>query len=176
MSDLINIRLTKECPSVQAMDEAAKALGMSRNEMMIKAITMFIGFDLTFYKRLEAYSRRVKVPIHIAIQNTIIKRWARDNAKRAVWETNKDLLLEFSLCSNGIIEPKELYEMIYQMTFAEEAKERIAELEQEVNQGLELRGLDKVFYETYQSKYGYTQGVEQTTQDGSMVYWQEELK
>ena len=29
-----------------------------------------------------------------------------------------------------IIGPKELYEIIYQMTFAEEAKERIAELEQ----------------------------------------------
>ena len=77
MSDLINIRLTKDCPSVQAMDEAAKALGMSRNEMMIKAITMFIGFAPTFYKRLEAYSQRVKVPMHIAIQNTIIKRWHR---------------------------------------------------------------------------------------------------
>ena len=56
MSDLINIRLTKDCPSVQAMDTQAKALGISRNEMMIKAITIFIGFNATFYKRLEAYS------------------------------------------------------------------------------------------------------------------------
>ena len=176
MSDLINIRLTKDCPSVQAMDEAAKALGMSRNEMMIKAIKMFIGFDATFYKRLEAYSQKVKVPMHIAIQNTIIKRWAQDNAKKVVWEINKDLLLEFSLCSKGIIGPKELYEMIYQMTFAEEAKERIAELEQEVSQGLELKGSDKVFYETYKSKYGYTPDLKQTTQDESMAYWQEELK
>lgn len=176
MSDLINIRLTKDCPSAQAMDTQAKALGMSRNEMMIKAITMFIGFDPTFYKRLEAYSQEVKVPMHIAIQNAIIKRWAQDNAKKAVWETNKDLLLEFSLCSNGIIEPKELYEMIYQMTFAEEAKERITEFEQEVNQGLEMRGSDKVFYETYKSKYGYTPDLEQTRQDESMAYWGEEFK
>lgn len=176
MSDLINIRLTKECPFIQAMDTQAKGLGMSRNEMMIRAITMFIGFDPTFYKRLEAYSQKAKVLMHIAIQNTIIKRWVQDNAKKAVWETNKDLLLEFSLCSNGIIEPKELYEMIYQMTFAEEAKECIAELEQEVSQGLELRGSDEVFYETYKSKYGYIPDLEQTTQDESMAYWQEELK
>lgn len=45
MMDLINIRLTKDCPSVQAMDETAKALGISRNEMMIKAITMSRGFE-----------------------------------------------------------------------------------------------------------------------------------
>ena len=88
MSDLINIRLTKECPSVQVMNNQAKALGMSSNEMMIKAITMFIGFDPTFYKKLEAYSQKVKVPMHIAIQNTIIKRWARDNAKKSLGRKN----------------------------------------------------------------------------------------
>ena len=93
MSDLINIRLTKECPSVQVMNNQAKALGMSSNEMMIKAITMFIGLDPIFYKQLEVYSQKVKVPMHIAIQNTIIKRWAQGNVKKAVWETNKDLLL-----------------------------------------------------------------------------------
>ena len=101
---------------------------------------------------------------------------AQDNAKKVVWETNKDLLLEFSLCSNDIIEAKELYEMIYQMTFAEEVKVLITELEQEVSQGLELRGSDKVFYENYQPKYGYAPELEQTTQDESMVYWQEEVK
>ena len=40
MPELINIRLTKDSPEVSAMDAQAKALGMSRNEMILKAITM----------------------------------------------------------------------------------------------------------------------------------------
>ncbi len=31
--------------------------------------------------------------MQLAIQNTFLKRWAQDNAKNVVWETNKDLLL-----------------------------------------------------------------------------------
>lgn len=53
MADIINIRLTKDCSEVSAMDEAAKALGISRNEMIVRAITMMVNFDTTFYKKLE---------------------------------------------------------------------------------------------------------------------------
>jgi hypothetical protein len=53
MPDLINIRLTKDSPEIEAMDKAAKALGMSRNEMILKAIGMMISFDTVFYKKLE---------------------------------------------------------------------------------------------------------------------------
>ncbi|MGD9676762.1 MAG: hypothetical protein AB7V16_00150 [Vulcanibacillus sp.] len=40
MADLINIRLIKDSPAVEAMDYAAHNLGMSRNEMIIKAVTI----------------------------------------------------------------------------------------------------------------------------------------
>ncbi len=75
MPDLINIRLTKDCPEVYLMDETAKALGISRNEMIIRVITLMVNFDKTFYKKFEKYSETVKVPMHFAIQNMIIKRW-----------------------------------------------------------------------------------------------------
>lgn len=42
-----------------------------------------------------------------------IKRWAQDNAKRTVWRVNTDILLEFSQSNEGVIQPKELYEMLY---------------------------------------------------------------
>jgi len=61
MPDLINIRLTKDSPAVEAMDEAASKLGMSRNEMILKAIGMMISFDKVFYKKLESYSEKMKV-------------------------------------------------------------------------------------------------------------------
>jgi hypothetical protein len=88
MPDLINIRLTKDSPEIEAMDEAARALGMSRNEMIFKAIGMLISFDKVFYKKLEAYSEKMKVPMWTALQNRIIKRWAQDAAKTAVWGSN----------------------------------------------------------------------------------------
>ena len=53
MADLINIRYTKDSTEVEAIDEVAKALGMSRNEMILKAIGMMISFDNVFYKKLE---------------------------------------------------------------------------------------------------------------------------
>jgi uncharacterized protein (DUF1778 family) len=40
MADIINIRLTKDCPEVSLMDETAKALGISRNEMIVRAASV----------------------------------------------------------------------------------------------------------------------------------------
>lgn len=101
MPDLINIRLTKDSPEIEAMDEAAKAFGMSRNEMIIKAIGMMISFDKVFYKKLEAYSEKIKVPMWLALQNMTIKRWAQDAAKIAVWGYNPEVLIEFSTTEDG---------------------------------------------------------------------------
>ncbi len=90
MADIINIRLTKDCSEVSAMDEAAKALDISRNEMIVRAITMMVNFYTTFYNKLEKYSENVRMPMYLAIQNTIIKRWAQDNAKKTVWGANRN--------------------------------------------------------------------------------------
>lgn len=56
MEDIINIRLTKDCPEVLLMDTETKALGISRNEMIVRAISMMLNFETTFYKKLEKYS------------------------------------------------------------------------------------------------------------------------
>lgn len=154
------------------MDEAAKALGMSRNEMILKAIGMMISFDKVFYKKLEAYSEKMKVPMWTALQNMIIKRWAQDAAKTAVWGNNTEVLIEFSTTEDGTIAPKELYEMAYQMTFAAEAKERIAALDREVSTGLPLRNDDKAFYEKYRYKYGC---VPREQDENAFAFWESEM-
>ena len=173
MPDIINIRLTKDCPEVSLMDETAKALGISRNEMIIRAITLMVNFDKTFYKKLEKYSETVKVPMYLAIQNTLIKRWAQDNAKKAVWGTNKDLLLEFAYNEEGVVSTKELYEMIYKLTIEEERKERFRLLQEDVNHGLELKGEDKVFYEEFKPKYGYKPRMEQASMEEGSAFWED---
>jgi len=45
------------------MDEAAKKLGMSRNELIVNGINLMVNFDTHFYKRLESYIKRLNVPI-----------------------------------------------------------------------------------------------------------------
>lgn len=172
MPDLINIRLTKDSPEIEAMDEAAKALGMSRNEMIIKAISMMISFDKVFYKKLEAYSEKMKVPMWTALQNMTIKRWAQDAAKTAVWGSNPEVLIEFSTTDDGTIAPKELYEMAYQMFFDAEAKERMATLDREVGAGLPLRNDDNAFYEKYRYKYS---SVPREQDENSFAYWESEM-
>jgi hypothetical protein len=173
MPDLINIRLTKDSPAVEAMDEAASKLGMSRNEMILKAIGMMISFDKVFYKKLEAYSEKMKVPMWTALQNMTIKRWAQDAAKTAVWGSNPEVLIEFSTTEAGTIPPKELYEMAFQMVFDTEAKERIAALEKEVAAGIPLNSEDdKAFYEKYRHKYS---SMQREQDDDSFAYWESEM-
>lgn len=46
------------------MDETVKTVGISRNEMIVMAITMMVKLDTTFYKKLEKYSENVRVPMH----------------------------------------------------------------------------------------------------------------
>ena len=172
MPELINIRLTKDSPEVAAMDAQAKALGMSRNEMILKAITMLLDFDPTFYKKLEAYSSNANVSMGTALQNMTIKRWAQDNAKKSVWRADTDILLEFSQSNEGVIQAKELYKMVYQMAFDEEAKERFTQLQEEVNQGLELRGEDKDFYEAFKPKYNYKPQLEKESLQEGLTFWE----
>lgn len=173
MPDLINIRLTKDSPVIETMDEAAKAFGMSRNEMILKAIGMMISFDKVFYKKLEAYSEKMKVPMWTALQNMTIKRWAKDAAKTAVWGSNPEVLIEFSTTEDGTIAPKELYEMAYQIAFDDEAKERIAALDREASTGLALRNEDNAFYEKYRYKYG---SIPREQDENSFAYWESEMK
>lgn len=172
MPDLINIRLTKDSPEIEAMDETAKALGMSRNEMILKAIGMMISFDKVFYKKLETYSEKMKVPMWTALQNMTIKRWAQDAAKTAVWGNNSEVLIEFSTTEDGTIAPKELYEMAYQIAFDVEAKERMATLDREVSAGLPLRNDDKSFYEKYRYKYG---SIPSEGDEAKFAYWDSEM-
>jgi len=173
MPDLINIRLTKDSPAVEAMDEAASKLGMSRNEMILKAIGMMISFDKVFYKKLEAYSEKMKVPMWVALQNMTIKRWAQDAAKAAVWGSNPEVLIEFSTTEAGTIPPKELYEMAYQMAFDSEAKERVAMLEEEITAGIPHKNEDdKAFYEKYRHKYSISQNEHD---EDTFAYWESEM-
>ena len=158
------------------MDEAAKKLGMSRNELIVNGINLMVNFDTHFYKRLEAYSKRLNVPMWLAIQNLIIKRWAQDAAKSDVYGGLSEPMVEFMYGEDGTITGKDLYEMAYQMEFDEQAKERIAALEKEISMGLELQGEDKDFYDTYSPKYGTKAPMPTKERNKHFIaYWEGEM-
>lgn len=176
MADAINIRLTKECPLTEVMDEAAKKLGMSRNELIVNGINLMVNFDTHFYKRLEAYSKRLNVPMWLAMQNLIIKRWAQDAAKSDVYGGLTEPLIEFMYGENGTITGKELYEIAYKEEFEKQAKERIENLEKEISMGLTLQGEDKEFYDTYSPKYGTKAPMPTKERNKHFIaYWEGEM-
>lgn len=123
MANLINIRPTRDSATSEEMDAAAKTLGMSRNEMILKAVDIIRGFDTSFYRKSEQYSQRRKVPMSIAIQNTMVKLWAQDAAKSKAWDGYLRVLDEFMQVGDDIIGVKELYERIYKQTYDEATKE-----------------------------------------------------
>ena len=102
-----------------------------------------------------------------------IKRWAQDAAKTAVWGSNPEVLIEFSSTEDGVISPKELHEMAYQITFDTEAKERIAKLEREIAAGIPIKNEDdKAFYEKYKHKYS---SIQREPDEDSFAYWESEM-
>lgn len=98
----------------------------------------------------------------------------QDNEKKAVWGTGKDLLLEFAYNEEGVISTKELYEMIYKLTFEEETKQRFRLLQEDVNQGLELKGENKAFYDEFKPNYGYKPKLEKESIDKVSAFWEDD--
>jgi len=80
-----------------AEDLAAKAekIGMTRNELIIKAIDMLYNFDDDFLKYIKHYSDGLKIPEYMVIQNMIILRMGEEAAQREVHGSLRKSLDEF---------------------------------------------------------------------------------
>ena len=155
MADLINIRPTRDSATSEEMDAAAKALGMSRNEMILKAVDIIRGFDVSFYRKLKQYSQRCKVPMSIAIQNTMVKLWAQDAARSKVWDGYSRVLDEFMRVGDETIGAKELYERVYKQTYDEATKERFEDLQEKLKSGHTLTEKEEEFYNDFKHIYAY---------------------
>jgi hypothetical protein len=147
MADLINIRPTRDSATSKEMDVAAKTLGMSRNEMILKAVDIIRGFDVSFYRKLEQYSQRCKVPMSIAIQNTMVKLWAQDAARSKAWDGYSRVLDEFMQVGDETIGAKELYERVYKETYDEATKERFEDLQEKLKSDCTLTEKEEAFEE-----------------------------
>ena len=68
---------------------------MTRNEFIVKAITMLYSFDDAFHKYVKQYAEGLQIPEHMVIQNTFINRMAEEGAKKRFTESFTQTLDEF---------------------------------------------------------------------------------
>jgi hypothetical protein len=174
MADLINIRPTRDSATSEEMDAAAKALGMSRNEMILKAVDIIRGFDVSFYRKLEQYSQRCKVPMSIAIQNTMVKMWAQDTARAKAWDGNSRVLDEFMQVGDETIGAKKLYERVYKETYDEATKERFEDLKEKLKSGRTLTEKEEAFYNDFKRIYGYVPKQKKEALEEGLAFWEGE--
>ena len=174
MADLINIRPTRDSATSEEMDAAAKALGMSRNEMILKAVDIIRGLDVAFYRKLEQYCQRCKVPMSIAIQNTMVKLWAQDAARSKAWDGHSRVLDEFMQVGDETIEAKELYERVYKQTYDEATKERFEDLKEKLKSGRTLTEKEEAFYNDFKHIYAYVPKQREEALVEGMAFWEGE--
>ena len=79
----------------EALATKAKNLGMTRNELIVKAVDMFYNFDDEFLKYIKHYSDGLNIPEYLIIQNMIIWRMGEEDAQREVWGSFREALPEF---------------------------------------------------------------------------------
>ena len=174
MADLINIRPTRDSATSEEMDAAAKALGMSRNGMILKAVDIIRGFDTSFYRKLEQYSQKCKVPMSIAIQNTMVKLWAQDAARSKAWDGYSRVLDEFMQVGDETIGAKELYERVYKQTYDEATKERFDDLQEKLKSGRTLKEKEEAFYNDFKHIYGYVPKQKEEALEEGLAFWERE--
>ena len=157
------------------MDAASKTLGISRNEMILKAVDIIRGFDVSFYRKLKQYSKRCKVPMSIAIQNTMVKLWAQDAARSKARDGYYRALDEFMQVGDETIGAKYLYERVYKQTYDEASKERFEDLQEKLKRGRTLTEKEEEFYNDFKHIYGYVPKQKEEALEEGMSFWKGEV-
>lgn len=62
----------------------AEKLDMKKSEFILSAVDTFLNFDIDFLKAMQNRVIGLKVPMYVAIQNTIIAQLAKDQARQNV--------------------------------------------------------------------------------------------
>lgn len=105
----------------------AAELDVKPSELVLKALDAALGFDNDFIKRITAYADALNVPLHIAIQNIIIDRWAREEAEDAV-EPLPRIHLEYLTVTDDkgtrMLTGEELRKHLFDLYYQEAKKDR----------------------------------------------------
>ena len=82
--------------NLEDINKKAEEMGLDRNEFIIKAVDLLMNFDNEFLKYIEKYSKGLKIPRYLVIQNMIMKQIADKEAKKEVYGPTGEVLKEFT--------------------------------------------------------------------------------
>lgn len=71
---------------VADVEKKASEMGLqNKSELVVMALDMMMNFDDEFIKTMQDRAAGLHVPLHVAIQNTIIAQLAKDQARQKVF-------------------------------------------------------------------------------------------
>ena len=83
------------------LEAKATAMGMSKSDLILKAVDMMVNFDDEFLKYIKHYSDGLNIPEYLIIQNLVIKQIAKSQAKKKVWGAENRRLEEFIMVEDS---------------------------------------------------------------------------
>ena len=122
----VSFRLSEEMNG--SLEKMAKERGESKSEIVKSALELYTSFDPEFLSKAEKSSKQVKVPLHMFIQNKLIKMYAKEAAEIEVWGPGSRLLPEFMTSEKETLTGEELFYILKGM-YAQEEKRKLDDLE-----------------------------------------------
>ena len=95
MAEPLSFRLPAHL-KLKDIDRTAKERGMSRAALVINATEFVLGLDTDFLRVMEKYSKALRVPVSLVMQNMVIKRLAEDAARAELYGHHENVFDEFA--------------------------------------------------------------------------------
>lgn len=120
----ISVRATPE--EKEYWEKAAEAQGLNFADFVREALNLKAGFDPKFVKSMKRLSSDLGISESIVIQNSMIARMARDDARAEVWgQEAEDALPEFTFTRHGPITGDALYKSLKENHVREFEQEKL---------------------------------------------------
>ena len=141
-NELLSVRLPVNSFTLEDVDKKASELGLTRSELVIKAVDMMLNFDKVFIEKAQHYSKGLHIPEWLVIQNMAIKRMVELDTHRKVWNAG-NLLPEFVFIDDKTVTGSELIKRLENQTFQEEEKKKVEALLRREYYGVPISNEDK---------------------------------
>lgn len=141
-NELLSVRLPVNSFTLKDVDKKTSELGLTRSELVIKAVDMMLNFDKVFIEKAQHYSKGLHIPEWLVIQNMAIKRMVELDTHRKVWNAG-NLLPEFVFIDDKAVTGSELIKRLENQTFQEEEKKKVEALLRREYYGVPISNEDK---------------------------------
>jgi hypothetical protein len=92
------------------LEKMASEMGLTFTDLLKEGASFYSSFDSVFWKKIKTFSRNLRIPEYLILQNLAISWMARREAHAEVWGDEADpLLAEFMFTENGPITGEELF-------------------------------------------------------------------